>query len=158
MKTITNSLQTIIKKSLLPGITAALLSFNLASFAQNSQQWSLYQDLEDVKIEQKISQCQYQGSDDASEYTFLKLTNKTQSELFVTFKIEIFYNGSCTTCSNDEYLFTFHLMPGQSMEPDCSFKNDENGHLAIYMRQVKNPSKTSVFTKFQLSNINVQKK
>jgi len=129
---------------------------SLSAAAQNAHgsSWSVYKDLDQVKIEQKVTTCSPQGSTDSHEYVFLKLTNKTSQPIHVTFRIESYFNGACTTCTNDEYVFTFNVPANGSVEPSCSL-NGTNDRLAVYVKSLTQPN-YSQFTKFELSEITIQ--
>ncbi len=116
--------------------------------AQTSDSWTLYRELDAVKIEYTTQQC---GNDVITEFNFIKLTNKTAQPVSITFKIEYYYNGSCTTCSIEEYRFTFSLPSNGSIEADCSL-SPNTGRLAIIKRYV-NRNYGHPLDRFELSDI-----
>lgn len=119
--------------------------------AQSTQTWTNYRDLEAVKIDYTIQEC---VKDITTEFYFIKLTNKTSNEITVSFKIECYFNGSCSTCSNDEYYFTFKVPANGSIMPNCVL-NSYNDHLAIIKRYVDR-NYGPPLERFELSNITVQ--
>ena len=115
---------------------------------QTSDSWTLYRELDAVKIEYTTEQC---GDDVITEFNFIKLTNKTSQPVSVTFKIEYYYNGTCTTCTNEEYRFTFALPANGSIQADCSLSSN-TGRLAIIKRYV-NRNYGHPLDRFELSDI-----
>jgi hypothetical protein len=135
--------------------TLALFLLTAMGLSAQSSSWSGYKDLDKVKIEQKVTSCTNPNTQDSFEYTFLKLTNKTAQPIQVTFRIESYFNGNCTTCSNDEYVFTFNVPANSSIEPSgCAFTS-QNDRLAIFRKNLNKPN-YSVFDRFELSGIIVQ--
>ena len=122
--------------------------------AQTSETWTTYRDLDAVKIDYTTQECTGQNSGVITEFNFVRLTNKTANQVTITFKIEYYYNGSCTTCSNDEYRFTFVLPPNGILVPDCSLTG-EAAKLAIIKRYV-NRNFGYPLDRFELTNITVQ--
>lgn len=120
--------------------------------AQSSDSWTLYRDLDAVKIDYQLQQC---GTDVITEFNFVRLTNKTNKPILVSFKIEYYYNGSCSTCGTNEYQFTFSLAPNESIMPSCGDLSSPNGRLAIINKYV-NRNYGHPLDRFELSNIIVQ--
>lgn len=130
-------------------------SFFLIVVKSNAQSsWTLHQDLDKIKIEKKISQCTYEGSDVTLEYIFLKMTNKTSNEVRVSFHLDSYFNGQCRTCGSTEYDFVFKIPANGSIEPVCQFKNDLD-KLAVFVKNVNRPN-YSTFDKFEINNLVVE--
>lgn len=130
----------------------SLFMIILKSNAQSS--WTLHQDLDKIKIEKKVSQCTYEGTDVTLEYIFLKMSNKTGNELTVSFHLDSYYNGQCRTCDNAEFNFVFKIPANASIEPVCQFKN-EFDKLAVFVKNVNRPN-YSTFDKFEINNLVVE--
>jgi hypothetical protein len=132
---------------------STIVGFFCAQFgiAQSSEVWTTYRDMPAAKIEYTIHQC---GSDVITEFYFLKLTNKTAQSIDISFKIEYYYNGSCSTCGTNEYQFTFTVPANGFLMPDCNLTSSE-GRLAIIKRYV-NRNYGHPLDRFELSNIIVQ--
>lgn len=133
------------------GVIAFFLCPSLM-FAQSANSWTVYQDLPAVKIDYTTQQC---GSDVITEFNFIRLTNKTSNSISVSFKVEYYYNGSCTTCGTNEYQFTFDLPANGFLMPSCDDLTTPNGRLAIIKRYV-NRNFGHPLDRFELTNIIVQ--
>jgi hypothetical protein len=128
-----------------------IFSFPTVISAQSDQIWTNYRDLEAVRIDYTTQQC---TKDITTEFYFIQLTNKTSNPITVSFRIEYYYNGACSTCSNDEYRFTFRIPANGSIMPDCALDSDA-AHLAIIKRYVDR-NYGAPLDRFELSNITVQ--
>lgn len=123
------------------------------SIAQTADNYVLYRDLDAVRIDYTTQQCT-NNADVITEFHFLRLKNKTSNPITVSFKIEYYYNGSCTTCGNSEYQFTFEIPANATITSDCSLESP-NARLAIISKYV-NRNFGSPLERFELSNISVQ--
>lgn len=133
------------------GLTFSLLS----SINLSAQSYTTYADLEAVKIDYTTQLCGEEPNT-VTEFNFLRLTNKTTIPVVISFKIEYYYNGACTTCSTSEYQFTFKLAPNEVISSNCSNLFDENtGRLAIIKTYV-NRNFGHPLDRFELTNITVQ--
>ena len=121
--------------------------------AQSLQTWTSYRDLDAVKIDFTTEECG-ESSAIITEYYFIKLTNKTTHPIFVSFRIEYYYNNICSTCGNDEYRFTFEIPANGTMIPDCSLTGP-TARLAVVKRFV-NKTYGTPLDRFELSDITVQ--
>ncbi len=129
---------------------ASLYSF---VFSQNSTEWSEYASDASYSIEQKDVRCSNLGDGTvAADYIFLKLTNKTNKEIKLSFQIESYFDEKCRTC-NSEFYYTFTIPANQSIEPNCKW---DNGHLAVIKDYVSGVEDNTRFTKFMLTNITVK--
>jgi hypothetical protein len=122
------------------------------SNAQSS--WTMHQDLEKIKIEKKSTQCTYKGSDVILEYIFLKITNKTNREVRISFHLDSYFDGQCRSCGSAEYDFVFKVPANSSLEPVCEFKNDVD-KLAVFVKNVNRPNYSS-FDKFEINNLVIE--
>ncbi len=122
--------------------------------AQSSESYKLYKDLDAVKIDYTTQQCT-NNADVISEFHFLRLTNKTNAPVSISFRVEYYYNGSCSTCSNDEYQFSFNIPANGSITTDCASLSTSTGRLAVINKYV-NKNYGPPLDKFELSNIVVR--
>lgn len=127
-----------------------LFVFPTFIMAQSSNSWTYYKDLDAVKIDYTTQQC---GEEPGviTEFNFIKLTNKTSNPISVSFKLECYYNGSCSTCGNEEYVFNFEIPANGSVVPDCSLTSPNSG-LAVIKRYV-NRNFGYPLDRFELTNI-----
>jgi len=138
-------------------IAAVFGSFMILSVSSTltAQYYVTYADLESVKIDYITEQCGEEPNT-ITEFNFLRLTNKTTLPIFVSFKVEYYYNGVCSTCNTSEYQFTFNLSPNGVITSNCSNLFDETtGRLAIIKSYV-NRNFGHPLDRFELTNITVQ--
>lgn len=120
--------------------------------SQSADNYTLYRELEAVKIDYITQQCT-NNADLITEIHFLRLKNKTSNPISVSFKIEYYFNGNCTTCGNNEYYFTFEIPSNGEITSDCNMESP-NSRLAIISKYV-NRNYGSPLERFELSNITV---
>lgn len=141
------------KKVYLTVMVVLSLAISSAVFGQ-SNNWSPCKDLGTVVVEQQTVQCTYPNSDVTAEYIFLRLTNTTNQEVHISFRIDTYFDGSCRTCGNYEYGFSFTIPANGSIEPTCAF-NSANDKLAVFVKNVNRPNYAS-FDKFEINNVTIQ--
>lgn len=134
-------------------LLGCIVFFSISATAQSAESWTTYSDLEQVKIEYRTNQCNFSSGVEADFY-FIKLTNKTVEEVTITFRLEYYYNGECTTCHNDEYVYTFKIPASGSLEPTCDLSND-NARLAV-IKEYLNRDFGYPLDKFEITNIQIQ--
>jgi len=122
--------------------------------AINAQTYNTYKELPEVKIDYTVQQCGAEPNV-ISEMNFIRLTNKTTREISVSFKIEYYYNGVCTTCNTGEYFVTYKIAANQSITTDCDNLGGGYGNLGIIKRYV-NRNFGHPLDRFELTNISVQ--
>src|SRR5689334_19916121 len=84
-----------------------------------AQSYTTYTDLDAVKIDYITEQCG-QDPNTVTEFNFIRLTNKTNQMITVGFKVEYYYNGTCSTCNTNEYQFSYKVPANGSVSTDCS--------------------------------------
>jgi hypothetical protein len=136
----------------------ALLSFFLIVGGVNAQnnQWNLVQSTPKVDIyEQTDVVCNISAANVDMMYTFLKMKNKTASDVQVTFLMAIYYDNQCRTCANSEYEFTINIPAGQTIAGDCAFDTAEKGMLGIFQKYINQPNYGD-YTRYELQNLVIQ--
>lgn len=129
------------------------MSFYSFSFTQNEISWQDFINENIYKIEKKQTLCDQLGNGDVSaNYIFLKLTNKSDKSIRLSFQIEAYYNGDCRTC-NSEFYKSFTIPANSSLEPNCKW---ENGDLAIIKNYLTGVSSDQLLTNLKLTNISVK--
>ena len=73
----------------------SLYSSNL--FAVNPNEWTTYFDNDSVKIEFIYSNCEYAETFN-QEFVILRIINKLNSELVISWKDELWYDDICANC------------------------------------------------------------
>lgn len=121
--------------------TAEISSFN----------WETYVDNPDYSIEYKRTDCRVNSGLD-KQYFLIKITNKTQSEISLSWDMELFYNGDCKTCGIDEYDWGYTIAPLASVEGECAVGADNK--LRLFSKFIDaNYSSDAELTGFQFSNL-----
>lgn len=123
-------------------------------FQLNAQQYQLIQDLPEVTFDYQTQTC---GAEPEIifEMHFLRLTNKTNQEITVKFRVEYYYDGNCTTCNNSEYYHTFKIPANTSISTDCNSLREQYGHLGIISKYL-NRDFGADLEKFEITNISVE--
>ena len=141
----------------------ACLAINLSAFTQIStdyiptvditnNNWITYVDHQEFKIEYKRTDCDQNFSGFDQQYFFVKISNKTQSEININWDMELFYNDVCRTCGVDEYQWHYKLNPLESVEGECTIGAENELRLFSKFIDV-NYTNTSELTGFKFSNL-----
>lgn len=125
------------------------------SFSSDNGRWERLTEVESVEIQTLTTLCDRPDQGTSNEYKYIKLINKSDRHVSVSFEKEIWYNGDCFTCErkSDEYTVSFVLNPGQEIAGNCRPEGQESA-LRIFSRMPSGFTK-SVLTGFKLNNINV---
>lgn len=84
------------------------------------------------------------------EYIFLNFRNKTTQDVTVTYYTELFYNGTCYSCSNkEEYTFTIVIPANGIISGSCANKTQA---LAIFSKMLDGV-KSSQLTSYSIKNV-----
>ena len=116
--------------------------------------WTTYIDNQDIQIEYMFADC-----DPAMGYDFqqvhFKFTNKTNSNLELSWHIDLYYNEICKTCDYEfEYTRTLNLSPSEILEGTCS--RDSANELKLFSKFIdQNYTKGDKLTGFQLQSLTV---
>jgi hypothetical protein len=142
-------------------ILASLFSvITLFSWGQNqmnltpSNSWNTYSETNQLKIEYKVVDCTYNSNGLAQRNVLLKYTNKTGNQLDVSWSLDLYYNGQCSTCNltSGEYDFSITLAPNGAYEGACDLQHRNDRKLFV---RHTNLSNNSELTNFQLANLQV---
>lgn len=107
-----------------------------------------------MKIDYLVESCGEEPNT-ISEFNFIRLTNKTNADINVSFKIEYYYNGNCTTCGDDGYLVNYRIPANSSISTNCNELSGQYGKLAV-INKYKNRNYGSPLDKFEISNIEIK--
>lgn len=122
-----------------------------------SSNWSIYSETNSYKIE--VSEdvaCNYGDILSNSTYVFLKITNKTNAPITLSYNMEIYYQGQgCVTCNNDEYTYTITIPAFGSIAADCDYTVKGLSKLAIFKKYNDKPNRR-IFERFELTNLILQ--
>lgn len=140
-------------KKLLKLLGIFCLIISTFSFSSKESDWKVYFENKEIKIESKLLSCDKPAIDIHNSYVVLKITNKTNQALDVTFQKELWYNEVCSSCTNSkEFKTQVSLNPMEVIEGFCDSKTKE-----LKFFQSSPDSKTKL-TKFELKMIEVTPK
>ena len=126
-------------------------SFSLSAQQDNivitEEQSSVIFEDQMISIEGTLTECDNKTQGIDNSYVILKITNKTQQTRSFKIQQDLFYDGVCSTCNSDEYLFTFTLAPGQVLKGNC-YENNQKLKLYHHMPEHLSPVK---LTNYQLN-------
>lgn len=121
-----------------------LAGFN--SFAQNELSnnsiWNKLHETDEVLFESNLVRCYdfQEGVDHKKQ--LLRVTNKTDKTLTVSWLNALFYDGTCSTCEQlSEYTNTLTIQPGITISGDCQ---SELRFLSIFSSDNKNLIKSKL--------------
>ncbi|MDG1330908.1 MAG: hypothetical protein P8P74_01150 [Crocinitomicaceae bacterium] len=119
-----------------------------------SSGWEMYAENQEVKVELKRSDC-YLNSGLDKQYFLIRITNKTQNNVSVSWEMDLFYNNDCKTCGIGEYEWQIDLGPSGSAEGLCA--NGSDNEMRMFSKFIDaNYSSNDELTGFQFSNLTVQ--
>jgi len=130
--------------------TLLILSFSLASFAQND--WTLYKSISGVKIFSKTTDC-YPKNGMAQTAVLFKFENTTNNSIQIEWNTRIWYDGEESTknVANSERHYSLMLTPKQSIESNSELSD---GRLFLY-KKFLNFEKSALLTQFELENFKI---
>ena len=134
---------------LLKTCSFAVLSLFLFGFKSSDSKWSEYLQNDQIKIEVKEEACDDVKNGINNSYFFIRISNKTNTDLHVSFTKELWYNEVCTNCEGgDEFKTVLNLKANETLEGTCDSKTK---NLKIF-KSMQNGSKR-VLTKFEFKNL-----
>ncbi len=120
----------------------------------NSTNWVSYVDNQQFSIEFKRTDCDLNSGLD-QQYFFVRITNKTQIEINLSWEMDLFYNSTCNTCGDGEYQWQYTLAPHESVEGDCAIGAEKK--LRLFSKFIDaNYIGNSELTGFQFSNLTIE--
>ena len=131
--------------------SVAVFFLGLTGFKGQENGWHEYLQNDQIKIETSIETCSSAQNGTSNNYIFIRISNKTNLDLEVSFDKELWYNDVCSNCNGgDEAKTTLVLHANETVEGTCesSFKT-----LKIFHSMAKG-SKRSL-SKFDLKNLTV---
>lgn len=131
------------------GLTTLIMLLSLKP--QNSE-WQIKHESAEIKIEFKKDLCTKIDSDIQNEYVFLKITNKTNQAITVSFDKEAWFGENCSNCGSIENHVNVKINANESFESSC--ENDKT--LKIFSGK-PNVKSVKSLTRFELTNIQIGK-
>lgn len=137
-------------------ITTLFLSFAVKS--ENPNNWITYFDDTSLIIEYQYQNCEYDRFDE--EKIILKITNKADKDILISWKEELWYDQECLNCNLDnenEIYKSIAIKANQIKNGNC----ERNNPLTIFSKfsekliDMPGVSKIVELTKFELKKINI---
>lgn len=146
---------TIAMKKLTSTFIAIIVMFIFLAPQAEAQEdeWKLHKEVNGVQIYEKPTECHDETNGLHQEIILLKFVNTTSQDFKMTWTLETWYDGNCTTCDdpdNPEYQFSTEIKAGESIQGTCDIK--EGKTLRIF-KGFLDKDNTSTLTKFELKNI-----
>jgi hypothetical protein len=137
-------------------ITSIFLSLSVK--AENPNNWITYLDDANLLIEYQYQNCEYERFDE--EKILLKITNKIDKDIFLSWKEVLWYDQDCINCNleNENELFkSITLKANQFKEGTCERNNPLTIFSKFSERLIDMPgvSKIVELTKFELKKIKI---
>lgn len=132
---------------------AIMLTFMSKNLSAQENDWKLYKEVNGVQIYQKTIECHDEANGLHQEIILLKFVNTTSQDFEMTWTLEAWYDGKCSTChdpDNPEYQFSVKIEGGESVEGTCDIA--EGKTLRIF-KGFLDKEGTAQLTKFELKNI-----
>lgn len=133
-----------------------LVFFNTSLIASNPTNWTKYTEDNNLLIEYRYQNCQLSRFDE--EKVILRLTNKLNKDISVSWKEEMWYDNECINCNlkNENEMFkTIQLKAKETLAGEC----DRNNRLTIFSKfsekliDMPGVNKIIELTKFELKKI-----
>ena len=115
--------------------------------------WTKIIEKEGVEFSTKRVNCEMVGNSKPLYYSVMKIENKTNQKVYVSFNYGLQYDEGCSGCEDfSEHHVEIAIEPNTTLEGDCSF---ENGKLT---RIIVNPNLSGgwKFKEEHITNLNIQ--
>ena len=135
-----------------------MLFLSLSVRAENPNNWITYYDDASILIEYQYKNCEYDRFDE--EKIILKITNKFNKDILLSFKEELWYDEECINCNfenENEFFKSINLLANEVKIGTC----ERNNRLTIFAKftekliDMPGVNKIIELTKFELKKINI---
>lgn len=103
-----------------------------------------------IKISTKQINCNIPAEGYESDLIQLTIENISNSEKTVTYSFELFYDGVCSTCDHEEYVYTQTLQSHEILAGECLDRTHFG--LTIFHHMPAHLTKTTL-TDFNIKNV-----
>jgi hypothetical protein len=103
-----------------------------------------------IKISTKQINCHIPSEGYESDLIQLTIENLSNSEKTVSYRFELFYDGVCSTCETDEYVYSQTLQAHEVLVGECLDRTHFG--LTIFHHMPAHLSK-SILTDFNIKNV-----
>lgn len=116
--------------------------------------WVTYLETENLKIEYTLMDC-FPNSGLDFQNVMLRFTNLTGAQLDLTWHLDLDFDGSCKTCSSDEYDRSLTLQANEVQEGNCDTKTGMT--LDLFSKFIDPAyTKGAELTAFKLADLTIQ--
>ncbi len=129
-----------------------LTLFTAFAFTFSQPDWRLYSSGQQVDVYFTEQDCHDEVNGLHRTYVLLKMVNKTDARLEVSWLTERYEGGRCTTCGKDEYRQKLVLEPGAEVSSSCS---DLIKPLSLFKKHL-DLQNYSVLERFELADFQVK--
>ncbi|MCB0754562.1 MAG: hypothetical protein H6603_07000 [Flavobacteriales bacterium] len=128
--------------------------FSAMVFGQNSPVTGIQFSNDEINISTDFMDCVSTKNGTAKQYLNITIENKKPYAVAVSFRKNLWYNGTCINCEtqSDENLVELRLEGGQSISSNC--EADKQLKIFFKMLELKNVRQLS---HFELRNVQVKK-
>jgi len=140
-------------------ILTIFLLLNSSILFSQSDDWTLYKQVDDLEIYYQNIKCYpTQGFD--AEKIIIKIRNTSENTQSISWKQELWYNEKCHNCDSnaEEFFHTISIKPNSEIQGDCDYINHR--YLTLFVKFIDKDYKSDnvqVLTKFDLVNLQVNK-
>jgi hypothetical protein len=134
-------------------MNALLALLTVVSVSWSQPDWKVYLSTPDVDILYREQDCHDEVNGLHRTYVFLKIVNKTDAALELSWLTERYAGGICKTCGKEEYRQKLVVEAGSEIAPSC---NEPNKPLMIFKKHLDLPN-SSVLERFELGDFQVKK-
>jgi len=136
-----------------------LIVLSINSFAQNTNNWKIYFENNQISISYKIVNCEYETIFD-QELIILKINNNTEKKLNIQWEEELWYNDICINCETEkqEYRTIISIDKQEILTGGCFTDNKLRlfSKFTNTLDEMPGVTKIDKLTKFELNNITIQ--
>ena len=133
------------------------LESNLLDEITETGEWTVYKEIPSVRIEYRFQEC---NSKEVMGYhntnvVFFRFTNLTRKKIELTWISELYFNGECANCKNQdhpEYHRSLTLKPREVIEGNPDFRDDNLSIPSNFIKKVEGMS-DSKLTDFKFVNL-----
>jgi hypothetical protein len=137
------------------GVCTGLLAITGVGQQANAQSasWTTLASNAKVEIQQTPGACTYDESPmDNGQMAVLRVRNKTNAPVQVTFRVDVYYGDDCATCANPEYVFTATIPANGSIQGGCNADSPQKSMLTV-LTAYTNRTLTPAFNRIEINQL-----
>ena len=132
----------------------ALLFGNISSsLAQEANFNGILFQNEQVTVQSSTMDCISEVNGTAKQFVSVEIENKTEGQLLISFKKDMWYAGKCISCNSnsDEYITSITIEPNESVKGNCETPDKQ---LKVFVKML-NLTGVRTLTHFELVDMNI---